>query len=231
LCDGNYAKNISVIADYVARLLVDAGCNCDQVYVTGNPAFDGLFLEESKEAGYRLRKILNLKEDERLITWIGTPSEVSIRGKPFVSNNSVINKLELYCKMHPETKFAYRPHPNRPFDMPEDIKHGFLLDGQHSIEAVLWASDVVLLETSTVGLQAALIGKPVITIAAENYPPYAELGLATDVPDLNSIESVLGEPVKPNLDKLGPQGLGDACQHVLDLVNDLLMQNVHYEKI
>ena len=130
--------------------------------------------------------------------------------------------LEGYCVAHPGNRYAFRPHPNRPETLPEDISFGCLFDGGYSIEAVIWASDVLLLETSTVGLQAALVGKSVITIAAENYPPYAELDLAVDVPNLASIEAALNDTNPPDLSRLGPAGLGDAGESVIELINQLL---------
>lgn len=222
LCDGQYAKHITVIADYVAQLLIKERCSESQLYITGNPAFDGLFRKEAQEAGALLRTRCNIKSNERLITWIGTPADISLRGKPFVSNSAVIDHLESYCMANPGNRFAFRPHPNRPVTLPDGVTSGTLLDGRYSIEDVLWASDVVLLETSTVGLQAALIGKPVITIAAENYPPYAALGLATDIPNLAGIDAVLSNTISPELGKLGPEGLGDAKQRVSEVVRAIL---------
>lgn len=225
LCDGRYAKDITVIADYISQQLINANCNNTHIHVTGNPAFDSLFSEESRNAGTALRSTFNIGNDERLITWFGTAAEVSLRGKTFLSNRDVIDVLEKYCAAHPGSRYAFRPHPNCKESLPENASFGYLLDGEYPVDAVIWASDVVLLEASTVGLQAALIGKPVITIAAENYPPYAELGLAVDIPDLNSLNAALDNMSSPDLSRLAPVGLGDACQRVLQVINQLLEKN------
>jgi hypothetical protein len=222
ICDKTYASHITVIADYVAAYLRENGCNQSRLYVTGNPAFDRLFGTEARNDGQSIRNHIGLNNNDRLLIWIGTPRDVSLIGKRFIDNQLIIDYMEEFCRTHPGHKFAFRPHPNRPVSLPHDCQHGILLGQEFSIEGVLWAGDVIILETSTVGLQAALIGRPVITISADNYPPYSELGLATDVPNLDALENVLLNPKLPQLDLLGPEGMGDACDKVLRLVYDLL---------
>lgn len=222
LCDDRYAQHISVIAGYVADFLRDNGCRQARLYVTGNPAFDELFSAVAERDGQKLRDRFLIRPENRLVTWIATPHDVSLRGKPFIRSAKVIEYLERFCDAHPGYKYAIRPHPNRPIKLPANCRHGVLLDNAFSIESVLWASDVVSLETSTVGLQAALIGRPVITINSENYPPYKALGLATDVPELEAIDGVLLNPDPPDLTRLRPAGMGDATRRVLRVVDELL---------
>lgn len=230
LCDIGYAQHISVIAGYVADFLRDQGCRETKLYVTGNPAFDELFSDSAKIAGKKIQDRFSMGGECRLITWIATPHDVSLRGKPFIPSAKIIEYLESFCDMNPGHKFAIRPHPNRPIELPENCRHGVLLDNAYSIESVLWASDVVSLETSTVGLQAALIGRPVVTINSENYPPYASLGLATDVPNLEALGSVLMNPDRPDLLRLRPAGLGDATTRVLQVIDELLGRRKEMER-
>lgn len=222
LCAEGYAPHITVIAEHVAGFLHQAGCTRSEIHVTGNPAFDSLFTPEARAAGRAIRQRFHLDGQTRLLTWIGTPGEISLRGKAFVDSQAIIAWLEDFCRRHPGHRFAFRPHPNRPLRLPEGIRHGLLLDGEFPIESVIWASDALLLETSTVGLQAALIDRPVITVGADNYPPYEALGLATGVNGLDTLEHALLPPKKPRLDLLGPAGMGDATARVVRLIHRLL---------
>lgn len=225
LCDDSYAPHITVIAEYVEKFLRSSGCCKSSIHVTGNPAFDSIFTKESKENGYKLRNKINLNSSDKLITWIGTPAIVSLVGKKFIENKKIIDYLESFCERNVGYRFAFRPHPNLPVDLPDDLKHGVLLGKNFTIESVLWASDMVVLETSTVGMQAALIGKPVVTIAADDYPPYAQLNLATDISSLSYLDVALNEMVLPDLNKLGPAGLGDACQRVIETIENILLED------
>lgn len=222
LCAEGYAEHISVIAEYVAEHLRQSGCVQAKLHVTGNPAFDRLFTPNMRAAGADIRRLLSLSDDDRLLTWIGTPHDISLRGKHFARNDDVVARLEHFCATNNGYHYAVRPHPNRSFNLPSFARHGHLLGGEFDIEAVLWASDTVLLETSTVGLQAALIGRNVITVAAEDYPPYASLGLATDAPTLEALDATILAQQPPVLGRLGPVGLGDATDRVLRLINKLL---------
>lgn len=222
LCSPGYARDLTVIARYVADFLRQSGCTGHRLHVTGNPAFDRLFQPQAREEGRRIRRALGLNSGEILITWVGAGSTISLPGKRFHDNAEVLTWLEWFCRRHPGFRYAFRPHPNRPARLPEECLTGACLGAAYSVEGVLWASDVVLLEASTAGFQAALIGRPVVTIGAGNYPPYAELGLAVDVPDLESAGEALLERRPPDLERLAPQGLGDAANRVLQVVYDLL---------
>lgn len=222
LCDGTYAENITVISKYVADYLRKSLCDRISLHVTGNPAFDAMFAKCEKVTGGRIRKKYAVKPTDRLITWIGTPSDVSLTGKKFVKNRVIIKYLEDFCIKNAGYLFAFRPHPNRPIELPHTVEKGFLLGSQYSIESVLWASDIVVLETSTVGLQAALINKVVITIAAEDYPPYKQLGLSTDVSDVDGLGRAFLNMKQPNLDYFEANN-GKATQSVLKVINQIGM--------
>lgn len=222
ICEKTYARHVCVIAEYVADFLRHNGCCEKELHVTGNPAFDYLFTDEARATGNEIRRNLGISNSQRLVTWIGTPGGVSLIGKRFVSNKTVIDKLQDFCEKNPAYVYAIRPHPNRPLELSETLMHGYVLGSTYSIESILWASDAILLETSTVGLQAALIGKPVITVAADNYPPYASLGLATDVSDLCEIDAAILAMTPPDLERLGAVGLGDAAKRILSLIDTLL---------
>ena len=79
-----------------------------------------------------------------------------------------------------------------------------------------------VLETSTVGVQAALIGIPVITVAADGYPPYTALGLAVDVPSLACADEALLRARKPDLSRLGAQEPDIATERVTRVIYNLL---------
>ncbi len=231
ICDGNYAKHITVFSDYVANYLRRSSCNDSFIYVTGNPAFDKIFSTKYKIKGQKIRQEFSLKNTEYLITWIGTPGNVSLIGKKFVESKKIINYLENFCEKHHGYHFAFRPHPNRPVRLPSTIKYGMLLDSNYSIESVLWASDIVVLETSTVGLQAALIKKPVITIAAEDYPPYKEMGISVDVDKLDDLGDAIIKKIPPDLALLKGLSGNSSANKVVEVIYRLLGLNKNSKAI
>ncbi len=222
ICASSYARNVTVMADYVAESLKAKGYT-GNLYVTGNPAFDDLSLINVKDGG-NLRRRLGIAEQERLILWVCPSAPTSIIGKDFVQPAVMLAHLEAFCEKQTNTRYLVRQHPSKPvLDRPlSSTSHGLLCPPLVAIEDCLSAADIVLLETSTVGLQAALLGLPVVTIGAGDYPPYAQLGLSVDVPNLGSVEEALLRAKKPRLDLLSYPALDCSGARVVEVICGLL---------
>lgn len=220
ICKGGYARNISVMAGYVGRLLKDRGYK-GTIYTTGNPAFDSLKAIDPSSR-HTIRKELGLTESERLILWVCPSSPVSMIGKPFVETSKMLGLLDGLCSRNRGYRYLVRQHPSKPVVEQGLSEHGMLCPGSFSIEDCLSIADLLLLETSTVGLQGALLELPVITIGVENYPPYAQLGLSTDVSCTAEAEKALLAAKKPRLDLLDYPFEEDAADQVVKIINKLL---------
>lgn len=221
ICTPGYAKHITVMAKYVADFLESKGY-AGELYVTGNPAFDALAGCVDDRERIALRQTLGIKDSERLVLWVCPSASVSMVGKPFIQPSVMIDFLEGICRRHAGIRYMVRQHPSNPIIRDERIELGVVCPSSVSIEACLNAADQVLLETSTVGLQAALLGKSVVTVNAGDYPPYAKLGLSVDVEELSKAEEALLQAVKPNLESLAYPAIGGAADNVLEIVRSLL---------
>jgi len=219
ICNGNYSENITVMAEYVAQFLRVKGYK-GKIYVTGNPAFD--ILNTSNLHRPLLREQLEIPENKKVILWVCPSASVSMIGKPFVKPEIIISFLENFCSKYHEYSYIVRQHPNHSIIDAKQVKSGVLCPSSISIEDCISAVDLVLLETSTVGLQAALTGLPVVTINAGNYPPYAELGISVDVSGMSELTDALLEARKPRLDKLSYPELGTAAEQVKNVILDII---------
>ena len=220
ICSEGYAQNISVMAGYVGRLLEDRGYK-GTIYATGNPAFDSLKAIDPSSRN-TIREELGLTESERLILWVCPSSPVSMIGKPFVETSKMLGLLDGLCSRNNGYRYLARQHPSKPVVEQALSEYGVLCPSSFSIEDCLSIADLLLLETSTVGLQGALLGLPIITIGAENYPPYAQLGLSADVPSIAEAEQALLTARKPRLDLLGYPFEDTAADQVVKVINKLL---------
>lgn len=222
VCLSRYAKYITVIAGYVADYLVQIGCEERRLRITGNPAFDSLKNPMFAQEAQRLRSDLCLGEGVRTVLWVCPSAAFSITGKAFVGSDQMLTFLEEYCRQEGNTKFLVRQHPNNPVLGDRALINGVMLSPEIPIETCIQLADIVLLETSTVGLQAALLGKPVVTVNAGDYPPYARLGLASDVEGLDAAAKALTERRPPNLDLLGYRNLGSSAAAIVGLIDSIL---------
>jgi hypothetical protein len=224
ICTSRYARHITVIARYVADFLNREGCETTRIHVTGNPAFDRLTDPRHQQHAAALRAQLGFAPHENIVLWVCASAAISMIGKPFVDPDRMIAFLENHCANTTNTRYLVRQHPNNPVVGDRVLRHGVMCPPGVEIETCIQLADVVLLETSTVGLQAALMGKPVVSINAGDYPPYARLGLSSDVAELSEAGEALRAARKPELDPLGYSNLGHSAEAILALITPILEQ-------
>lgn len=224
ICTSRYARHITVIAQYVADFLNREGCEATRIHVTGNPAFDRLREPRYRQLAASLRAQLGFAPHESIVLWVCASASTSMIGKPFVVPDHMIAFLENHCANAADTRYLVRQHPNNPVVGDRVLRHGAICPPGVEIETCIQLADIVLLETSTVGLQAALMGKPVVSINAGDYPPYARLGLSSDVAGLSEAGEALRAARKPELDPLGYRNLGHSAEAILTLIASILKQ-------
>lgn len=173
-----YASRVCVPVPGVRQRLLDQGRHPDEIVVTGNPAFDRLGDPTLGERGQRLRERRGWL-NKKLILWASQPEPQD----PAVPRG-VESALVAALGDHPDWQLVIRPHPNDQYTLPLEgpqVCHSFR--GENLAE-LLAACDLVVTMTSTVGLEAVLLGKPLVTwdrSASTWGAPYAEMGLSLGV--------------------------------------------------
>ncbi|MDP2870410.1 hypothetical protein [Methyloversatilis sp.] len=222
ICAPGYANHLTVMAAAVGEDMARRGFPAERIHVTGSPAFDSLFDGTHAAAAASLRQLLGMGDHQKLLLWACPSAPVSLIGKPFIDTASMIAFLEAYCDKWPDTRYLIRQHPSKPVVPPgTPLRRGSVCPPGVTIETCLHACDQVILETSTVGLQAALLGKPVVTVGAGDYPPYAAYGLAVDVPVLAEAGAALRRMTAPDLARLAYPLQERATDRVGRLVREL----------
>lgn len=163
-----------VIAESVRERLLARQFPPEGVIVTGNPAFDGLFDPANQAAasafladkGWEGKKvILNAGAWEP----VGHPDTDVPAGRSFPMEIEAI--LRQYVRERPDTALVLRYHPGDWFEYPrspDEPRVHFSEPPSEPIHPLILASSVVTNTNSTVGLESAVAGKPVISI--ENSP-------------------------------------------------------------
>lgn len=212
----DYADVACVLAESEKRHLVRAGWDPGRVKVTGNPAFDGLAHTANEEAGKAWRK--GLGHNGAVVLWASQPD---VNNPEF--SHEVARRLAEAGSQH-NWKIVWRPHPNE--DEPPFLPGVLLSHRDEPLEPLLYGVDVVVVVSSTVGLQAALAHRRVTQLDVPvpfHSAPYAAMGIAEracspdDLP--RAISAALEMPT-PNGDLL-PE-CGQATQRVVDAMHELL---------
>lgn len=197
-----------VIAESVRERLLARGFQPQGVRVTGNPAFDGLFDPASHALA---REFLERRgwEGKKVILNAGTwepmthPNTDVPAGRSFPIQIETI--LREYVRARPDTALILRYHPGDWFvypRLPDEPQVHFSVPSSEPIHPLILAASVITNTNSTVGLEAAVAGKPVVSI--ENSPSVhvwfslARLGVSYPSPthrDLPlTLDRVLADP-------------------------------------
>lgn len=192
-----YAQRICVLNEQVKKRFLDAGRSQREVLVTGNPAFDALLHESVRKAGIEVRERPGFM-GKKLVLWVSQPEPArhritGLEGDPGLPIRIRERLLEI-CQKYPQWALVVRPHPSE--DLATFRPHpGMVIAPQSEpLQPLLAAADVVICMTSTVGYEAALLGKPLIHLPLSIYSDeadYTEMGLAYGADSLDALELAL----------------------------------------
>lgn len=192
-----YADKLTVISDDVKQVLHSVGIAPSRVVVTGNPAFDTLASAAVQQQARDFRQRLGW-EDLKVVMFAGhtedspgTPS--NWRGRLFCVE--VESRLRDWVNQRDDRALIVRYHPSESHLYPWLMQHPRIHRSDPSLEPlhpVLLATDIVVVQTSTVGLEASLGGRAVLclkfapSVRAASYN-YGDLGLAEPIDSFNHL--------------------------------------------
>lgn len=223
-----YADRVCVLSDYVKETFISAGRGGDEIIVTGNPVFDKLLDIRPEVGNRRLDEKLNTC---RTILWASQPEPAihpftGKHGDSELPRNIDLVLIEI-VKKHPEWKLVIRFHPSEEVYLgvlPENIK---ISPKNENLYDLLKRIDLVVTMTSTVGLEAALLGLPVVTIDMSVFTedaPYSAMGISTGVTDLDLLEAaiigIMESKVVAGIASL--PAVGKATDKIIHVIYDLL---------
>jgi UDP-N-acetylglucosamine 2-epimerase len=184
-----FADIVCVLNSQVKDFLCSQGRLPEQIRVTGNPAFDSLHDEQTKQSGRIFRMMLQEKLGIRcdfVIVWASQPEPNRHPTAPNKIGNpelpsKILDCLKNWLKTKKNVVLVVRPHPSEP--APIHLEEGIFVCTHHMlpISVVLQSCDALVTLTSTVGVEAWVLGKKVLQVKGSIFDhalPIAELGLA-----------------------------------------------------
>jgi len=160
---------------YITKL----GARENQIVVTGWPKFD-IYAD--------LKKLDKQKKEPDVILFATQPIYTDL-------NLTIIENIGSYVEKHPNTRLIIKPHPIEKSKVYSQIakkyKNVISESFDKPIAELIASSDVVIMVSSTVGLEAALLDKPIIcinTTKEEMASMYISSGVAIEV---NRVEELI----------------------------------------
>jgi hypothetical protein len=197
-----HADCITAMLPQVRDNLVKAGIDPARVVVTGNPAFDSLFDPAQRAAAAQLRRSLGW-EGLKIFLWAGIverlPSALEGIGAGTGFGESVEAAVRAWCAQRRDVAVIVRYHPNE--------AHHFRVQGAQErvhvsrpllepLHPQILASHAVLVTGSTVGVEAATAGVPVLSLessGSSGVMSYEKLGVSRGIPSLAELHRCLDE--------------------------------------
>jgi hypothetical protein len=228
-----YATRVCVLNDAVRQLLLAYGRKPEEVVVTGNPAFDTISALSTVRAGARLRRARGWNDGKKTVLWAsqaepGRHPFTNLYGDPSLPRK-VENKLRDIIAADESLRLVVRYHPSERVTF-EPGTRVELSPVSEPIATLLHAVDVVVVTASTVGLEAALAGRPVISVDKSVFTPdnqFAVMGVSRGVNNLNDLHVALGDAlngIRPAFSK-GQSG-DTATRRMLKVIDSLLGQSL-----
>lgn len=223
-----------VISEGVRQRLIARGFPAGGVVVTGNPAFDGLFSADNHERAQRFlaeRGWQNLKP----VLFAGHWEPQAHPATPVPVGQALPREIEAVLREAVHTRddlaLIVRYHPSDWTQyprLPDEPRIHFSEPPKEPIHPLILASQAVVVQTSTVGLESAVGGKPVISVenspAAHVWFSLAQQGVSTpaatpaDLPQvLDTVLAGHGAPADPSF-----RSDGQAARRVAAVVRNAL---------
>lgn len=192
-----------VISDFVRERLLARNFPALGVVTTGNPAFDGLFAAENLDHAERFKAERGWK-DLNPILWAGHVEPYAHPATSVPAGQHLPVEVETvlrdYVRTRPDLALIVRYHPSDWYTYPRQAQQDRVHFSEPPLEPIhplILASRVVVVQTSTVGLESAVARKPVVSIecspSAHIWFSLARLGVATPCPMPADLPRVLDQ--------------------------------------
>lgn len=224
-----YATRLCVLNESVRRMFMEHGRRADEVVVTGNPAFEPLTQPAARSAATELQRERGWDDGRRTILWASQPEPerhpfADRAGDPTLPRRvesalrdlvATKSGLRLVVRYHPSERVNFVPGPNVDFSPASD-----------PIATLLNAVDAVVVTASTVGLEAAIAGRPVVSVDTSIFTPdtlYNTMGVSRGVTSIEDLGACVMEALEgPGQTFSQPQSGKTATHEILQIMDSLL---------
>jgi hypothetical protein len=224
------ADRITAPSHLAAKQLRNAGFDAQRIRVTGCPAYDYLKDPAHAHEGEAFKQSLGWT-GLKVLLWAGA---IEQGGPPEYVGTRLCEQVEArlreWVRGRDDVALIVRYHPTQYHLFPDQGPQERVYVSTPTadpLRAQLHAADTVLVQTSTVGFEAALLGKRLLnltfspTVIDTEYD-FSKLGLAEGVASLGELTAVLDRPAVEVPDLGGRPPAGPATLRVVAEILDLM---------
>lgn len=190
---GEFYSNIfAVYGKNTKKIYTGFGIKSDKIKVIGNIKFDSLYQKRKHYKKERIFELLNIPKSKKIILFTSQGDSKEEDEKLLLA---IFNAFKRYPKDNHH--LVIKLHPAEDGRLPKNIAKGFdnyTITKDVDIFEMINASDVVITYWSTTGLEAMVLGKPLIVLNLSGKPDnilYAKEGAALGVYNQNKLYQTL----------------------------------------
>lgn len=196
----DYASKICVLNGQVQKRFEKAGVPSERLSATGNPAFDRLAQVDRMQRRASVRQFWRISEAQSVVVWISQPEPSrhpfsGVAGDSAYPSNVEKHLFEIF-RANPNVYLIMRLHPSEsrpPAVQGDRVRYS---ESPEPLDDLLCSADCVITASSTVGLEAAYLGLPVIQCMDSIFSqdlPLANLGAAIAVNSYKDLDGAIRE--------------------------------------
>ena len=189
----DYAQRVCVLNQAVKDFLVRAGRKPEHIAVTGNPAFEALFDPAVVQQGQALR-VSHGWQGKKIILW---PAQTEPAVHPFNGQpgDPTLPARALQCLTdlvlaRDDCVLCVRPRSGEPYPVLPHDPRVVVTGHDWALPPLLYASDLVVTLTSTVGLEGHLVGARVVQVLGSVFDhamPLQAYGLSDEAVQVDGV--------------------------------------------
>lgn len=204
-----FATYICVLHPMVKNFILEKGGQDEHIKVTGNTAFDSLSLEPDPRIMKDIKQRHSLTDNQKVILWASQPEPEYYPYTDSYGNPNLPRQVDKHLidllEEHTDWHVIIRPHPSEQVDLSKYnmLSRVSISDNKDHLHTLLHICDVIVTFSSTVGLEAKLIGKPVISIMQSVHASSSVLkkfSIAHEVHSLEDLSKALNEILLPAME-------------------------------
>lgn len=180
----------AVLCNYTKKNIEKRGLDPNSIVITGQPAFDKLLAF----------KKVNKEELLKKLGVIAQKPIISLMSQPIESRESVLRALVQAMKKHNDKQLIIKLHPNEDGKIQKlvlnEMKYQALIIKDVPAPAIISISDLVVTVSSTTGLEAVVMDKPLMAINLTKKPdfiPYEKMGIGLGVYQEDKVSDVIAK--------------------------------------
>lgn len=201
---------ICVMHQMIKEKFIKRGIPKNKINVTGQPAFDGL-LQITGDDVQKKKDILFASQNTPYLKLI-------INELLKIDGSKRFNGITI--KLHPSQSYS-------DYQYIEDISDIKVVNGLANIHPLILSHRVILTEFSTVGLEAVLLNRPLVSInlnGGKEITPYSEMRLSYGIENLKELNNILISALEngPTKEATNWKVDGKSNQRIKEVVDNLI---------